>query len=73
MVGLKGTPQYNPPKYMDRTVEIIQQEKPIQTTQTWEELRELRIKKLRAEIDLSIDKIVLSHSNGNPKSRHGKI
>ena len=40
MAGYEGTP-----KYMDRTEETIQQEKPIQKSQTWEELRELQIKK----------------------------
>ena len=46
---------------MGRTEKAIQQEKPIQKSQTWEELKELRIKKLRAEIDLSIDKTVSCH------------
>ena len=46
---------------MGRTEETIQQEKSIQTSQTWEELKELRIKKLRAETNFSIDKIVSCH------------
>ena len=65
------TPQV---QYIGRTEETIQQEKPIQKSQTWEELKELRIKKLHAEIDFSIDKMVSCHiSNGSPKSRRGKI
>ena len=46
---------------MGRTEETIQQEKPIQTSQTWEKLKELRIKKLSAEIDFSINKMVGCH------------
>ena len=46
---------------MGRTEETIQQEKPIQTSQTWEELKELRIKKLNAEIDFSVNKMVGCH------------
>ena len=47
---------------MDRTEETTQQEKPIQKSlQSWEELKLLPIKKLRAEIDFSIDKIVSYH------------
>ena len=46
---------------MDRTEKTIQQEKPIQKSETWEELKELRIKKLRAEIDFSINKTVNCH------------
>ena len=42
---------------MGRTEETIQ-EKPIQKPETWEELKEQQIKKLRAEIDFSIDKMV---------------
>ena len=34
------------------------QEKPIQKSETWEELKEWQIKKLCAEIDFSIDKMV---------------
>ena len=60
-----GWPQKHPtvqlPKYMDRTEKTIQQEKPIQKWQTWKEMKELRIKKLRAEIDFSIDKMVSCH------------
>ena len=37
----KGTPQYNSPKYIGRTEEAIQQDKPMQKSpQTWEELKE---------------------------------
>ena len=57
----QGQPPVQLPKYMGRTEEKIQQEKPIQTSQTWEELKELRIKKHRAEIDFSIDKMVSCH------------
>ena len=46
---------------MGRTEETIQQEKPIQISQTWEGLTELRIKKLHAEIDFSIDKMASCH------------
>ena len=46
---------------MGRTEKTIQQEKPIQKSQIWEELKELRIKKLRAEIDFSMDKMVSCH------------
>ena len=42
---------------MGRTEKTIQQEKPIQKSETWEELKELRIKNRLAEIDFSIDKI----------------
>ena len=46
---------------MRRTEETIQQEKSIQKSHTWEELREMRIKKLRTKIDFSIDKMVSCH------------
>ena len=46
---------------MGRTEETIQQEKPIQKSQAWEEAKELRIKELRAEIVFSIDKMVSCH------------
>ena len=47
---------------MDRTEETTQQEKPIQNSpQTWKELKELQIKKLCAEIDVSINKMVSCH------------
>ena len=46
------------PKYMGRTEETTIQEKPIQKSKTWEELKERRIKKLRAEIDFSNDKMI---------------
>ena len=59
-----GWPQGHPtlplPKYMSRTEESIQ-EKPIQKSETWEELKERQIKKLRAEIDFSINKMVSCH------------
>ena len=42
---------------MGRTEETIQ-EKPIQKSETWEELKEQRIKKLHAGRDFSIDKMV---------------
>ena len=75
---IHGWPQEHPtvqlPKYKDRTEETMQQEKPIQKSQTWEELKEVQIKKLHTEIDFSIKKMVkLSHYNRNPKSRRGKI
>ena len=57
----QGHPTVQLPKYMGRTKKTIQQEKPIQKSQTWEELKELRIKKLRAEIDFSIDTMVSCH------------
>ena len=38
-----------------------QQEEAIQTSQTWEELKEVRIKKLCAEMDFSIDQMVSCH------------
>ena len=44
--------------YMGRTEETTIQEKPIQKSETWEELKEQRIKKLRAERDFRIDKMV---------------
>ena len=46
---------------MARTEKTIQQEKPVQKSETWEELKELPIKKLRAEVDFSIDKMVSCH------------
>ena len=69
-------PHSTTPKYMGRTEEAIQ-EKPIQKSEKngrnwkndgsiqksekWEELKERRIKKLCAETDFSIDKIVSCH------------
>ena len=44
--------------YMGRTEETTIQEKPIQKSETLEELKERQIEKLRAEIDFSIDKMV---------------
>ena len=49
------------PKYMGRTEEIAIQEKPIQKSETWEELKKQQIKKLCAEIDFSINKMVTCH------------
>ena len=46
---------------MGRIEETVQQEKPIQKWQTWEELKELWINKLRAEIGFSIDKMISCH------------
>ena len=60
-------------KYMRWTEETIQLEKPIQTSQTGEELKELRIKKLRAEIDFSIDKIVQTLRADVEKFKGGNI
>ena len=61
----RGWPQEHPTvellKYMGRIKKTIHQEKPWQTSQTWEELKELRIKKLRPEIGLSIYKMVSCH------------
>ena len=72
----QGHPTVQLPKYMGRTEEAIQ-EKPIQKSEKngrnwkndgsiqksekWEELKERRIKKLCAETDFSIDKIVSCH------------
>ena len=44
-----------------------------QTSQTGEELKELRIKKLRAEIDFSIDKIVQTLRADVEKFKGGNI
>ena len=46
---------------MGRTKKTIQQKKPLQSWETWEEPKELQIKKLRAEIDFSINKMVSRH------------
>ena len=46
------------PKYMGRTKETIQQEKPMQNSHSREKLKDLWIKNLRVEIDFSIDKMV---------------
>ena len=46
---------------MSRIEKTIQQKKPLQTSKTWEELKEPQIKKLRAEIDFSINKMVSCH------------
>ena len=46
---------------MDRTIKTIQQKKLLQKSQTWEELKELQIKKLCAETDFSINKMVSCH------------
>ena len=49
------------PKHMGRTEKPIKQEKPLETSQIWEKLKELLIKKLRAEIDFSIVKMGIFH------------
>ena len=47
---------------MGRNKKIIQQKHHLlQTSETWEELKEQQIKKLRAEIDFSINKMVSCH------------
>ena len=46
---------------MGRAEKTIQQENPLQKLTTWEELKELRIRKRLAEIDFSIDKMVSYH------------
>ena len=46
---------------MDRTIKTNQQKKLLQKSQTWEELKELQIKKLRVETDFSINKMVSCH------------
>ena len=46
---------------MDRTEKTVQQKKPLQTSGTWEELKEPQIKKLCAEIDFSINNMVSYH------------
>ena len=46
---------------MSRIEKTIQQKKPLQTSKTWEELKEPQIKKLRAEIDFSINNMVNYH------------
>ena len=46
---------------MGRTGKTIQQKKPLQTSKTWEKLKEPQIKKLRAEINFSINKMVNCH------------
>ena len=63
MASHKGTPltQYNFPKHMGRIEKIAQQKKPLQTSETWEELKEPQIKKLHAEIDFSINNMVSYH------------
>ena len=56
MTGHKGTPQsqYNSPS-------TFQQKKPLQTSETSEERKGPQIKKLRAEIDFSMNKMVSCH------------
>ena len=49
------------PRHMGRTEKTIQQEKLLQTSQTWEKLKELRMKKDLADIDFSINKMVSCH------------
>ena len=46
---------------MDITEKTIQQKKPLQTSETWEERKEQQVKKLRAEIDFSMNKMVSCH------------
>ena len=46
---------------MGRTEKVILQKKPLQTSETWEELKKPQIKKLGAEIDFSINKMVSCH------------
>ena len=46
---------------MDRTEKTVQQKKPLQTSETWEELKEPQIKKRYVEIDFSIKKMVSCH------------
>ena len=45
---------------MGKAVKIIQQKKPLQKSETWEELKELQVNKLHAEIDFSINKMTVS-------------
>ena len=47
---------------MGRTEETKQQEKSMQKPQLWEELKEFWIKKFRAEIGFTINKIVSCHT-----------
>ena len=47
---------------MGRTEETNQQEKSIQKPQLWEELKEFWIKKLRAEIGFTTNKMVSCHT-----------
>ena len=61
-----GWPQGHPtvqfPKYMGRTEEKIQREKPMQKSpQRWEELKEFWIKKFHAEIGFRTNTIVNRH------------
>ena len=46
---------------MARIEKTVQQKKPLQTSETWEELKEPQIKKLRVEIDFSINNMVSYH------------
>ena len=46
---------------MDRTEKTVQQKKPLQTLETWEELKEPQIKRLCAEIVFSISNMVSCH------------
>ena len=43
----QGHPAIQLPKYMARTKKTVQQEKPMEKSQTREELKELQIKKLK--------------------------
>ena len=46
---------------MARTEKTIQQKKPLRTSKTWEELKELQIKEFCVEMDFSINKMVSCH------------
>ena len=62
MASPKGMPQHIFSSTRAELKKTTQQEKSIQkSTETWEELKELRIKKLRAEVDFSIDKMLTRH------------
>ena len=63
MAGHKDTPQsqYNSPSTWAELKKTVQQKKPLQTSETWEELKEPQIKKLCPEIDFSINNMVSYH------------
>ena len=46
---------------MGRIEKTVQQKKPLQTSETWEELKEPQIKKLCVAIDFSINNMVSCH------------
>ena len=58
MASHKGTSQYNSPSTWAELKKTIPLEIPLQTSQTEEELKDVQIKKHRAEINLSIDKML---------------